>query len=405
MFAYVARQAILDRDLEIQGYELLFRDGKQNCFPEIEPDEATSKLLTSAHLTLGLEEITEGKTAFVNFYEDTLLHGFPTSLDPKLVVIELIETAPITEGLVAACKHISGLGYKIALDDHNFDPKWEVLLPYTSILKVDIREMPIELTRKHIPKYIENGVKLVAEKVETYDEFHAYRELGFDLFQGYFFAKPEVIRKKELPASKMSLMQLMVESAAKEMDYDKINKIIEHDVSLSYMLLRFINNPLFNKRQKISSLRHALNYMGDGEVKKFIALLALANLGQEKPGELLAMSLIRAKFCELVAKECGESDNPPKGFLVGLFSLLDALLDKRMPDLMQKLPILDELKGALCGQKNALFLYLELVKCFEVANWNKVRAISNRIGVEQRKLHGAYNQSIVWSHAMTSCVN
>lgn len=400
MFAYVARQAILDRDKNVYGYELLFRDGKQNCFPNVAPDEATSKILASNHLTLGLDEITNGRIAFINFYEDTLLYRFPTSLDPMSVVIEIVETAPISKALLAACKHIKQLGYKLALDDHDFDPKWDVFLPYIDIIKIDIRESDFETIKKHIPKFLDAKVKIIAEKVETYDEFEVFKDLGCHFFQGYFYARPEVIKQKNIPNSKMSLVELIGESAKSNMNFDRINDIIERDVALSYMLLRFINNPTINKRNKITSLRHALNYMGEVELKKFIALLALANLGDSKPLELLQVSLIRAKFCELLAQERGDAENPPKGFLVGLFSLIDALLDRKMENLMENLPLSDDLKDALCGQKNHLLFYLELAKTFESANWLRTRKLSQAIKVEQKVLHGIYNQAVVWSNAM-----
>lgn len=404
MFAYVARQAILDSDKNVFGYELLFRDGKQNCFPNVAPDEATSKILASNHLTLGLDEITGGKLSFINFYEDTLLYRFPTSLDPMSVVIEIVETAPISKALLAACKHIKQLGYRLALDDHDFDPKWDVFLPYVDIIKVDIRESDYETIKKHIPKFLNAKVKIIAEKVETYEEFKLYKALGCHYFQGYFYARPEVIRQKNIPNSKVSLVELIGESAKSDMNFDRINDIIERDVALSYMLLRFINNPLVNKRNKITSLRHALNYMGEVELKKFIALLALANLGDSKPMELLQVSLVRAKFCELLAQEKQESENPPKGFLVGLFSLIDALLDRRMENLMENLPLSEDLKGALCGEQNNLMVYLELSKTFESANWLRTRKLAKTIKVEQKMLHGIYNQAVVWSNAMRQCI-
>ncbi|MBL4630093.1 MAG: HDOD domain-containing protein, partial [Paraglaciecola sp.] len=145
------------------------------------------------------------------------------------------------------------------------------------------------------------------------------RDMGFDYFQGYFFAKPEVIKQKKLPTSKLSLIQLIGASAEAEFDLAKVSTIIERDVSLSYKLLRFINNPLVNKANEISNLRHALNYMGQVEVKKFIALLALANLGDNKPVELIHLSLVRAKFCDLMGQAISLSNNPPTGFLLGLF--------------------------------------------------------------------------------------
>ncbi len=404
MFAYVARQAILDRDKNVFGYELLFRDGKQNCFPNVAPDEATSKILASNHLTLGLDEITGGKVSFINFYEDTLLYRFPTSLDPMAVVIEIVETAPISKELLAACKHIKQLGYKLALDDHDFDPKWDVFLPYIDIVKVDIRESDYETIKKHVPKFLDAKVKIVAEKVETHEEFELYKDMGCHYFQGYFYARPEVVKQKNIPNSKLSLLELIGESAKLEMNFDRINDIIERDVALSYMLLRFINNPTVNKRNKITSLRHALNYMGALELKKFIALLALANLGDAKPMELLQVSLIRAKFCELLAAARNDPENPPKGFLVGLFSLIDAMLDRNMNNLMENLPLSDDLKAALCGEKNNLLIYLELAKTFETASWQKTRKLSQTLKVEQKALHGFYNQAVVWSNAMRQSI-
>jgi len=402
MFAYVARQAIMNRDLDVHGYELFFRDGKQNCFPDVAPDQATSRIITGSHLTLGLEELTGGKVAHINFYEDALLNRFPTSLDSESVVIEIVESAPLTEDLVEACKQISGMGYKIAIDDHGFDPKWDELLPYTSIIKIDVNKITAAQIKKQLPKFFRNGVELAAQKVESYEKLQECLQLGFNYFQGYFFEKPEVIRNKALPASKISLLELMTESAKVEMDYNKINGILEREVSLSFMLLRFINNPAFNKSQQIASLRHALNYMGETEVKKFIALLALSNLGNEKPEEIVNVSLVRAKFCEMLGKELGADENPPKGFLVGLLSMLDALLDQKMEVVVTKVPIMDELKVALCGTKNHLGLYLELVKTFETANWPRTKKIAGVLKVDQRKLHGIYNQAIVWSNAMAA---
>ncbi len=404
MFAYVARQSITDQEKNVFAYELLFRDGESNCFPDIAPDEATSKLITGSHLTLGVEEITDGKLAFINFHEDTLLYRFPTSLDPLNVVIEVVETVPISRKLIEACKHIRDLGYKIALDDHDFDPKWDVFLPYVHIIKIDITQTSPEIVREHIGKFKDAGVKLVAEKIETHEEFELYKSMGFDYYQGYYFARPEVIRQKNIPSSKMSLLELMQASSTINFDFDKINAIIERDVSLSYLLLRFINNPAVNKRNRINSLRHALTYMGEVEVKKFIALLALANISDGKPLELVHMSLVRAKLCELIARARKESENPPTGFLVGLFSLLDALLDQSMNNLMEKLPLSDDLKSALCGMENALKDYLAIARAFENANWSRVKQLSQKINTDQRILHSFYNESLKWASSMTQSV-
>jgi EAL and modified HD-GYP domain-containing signal transduction protein len=400
MFAYIARQAILDRNKELYAYELLFRDGKKNCFPNIPPDEATSRILTDSHLDLGLEDISAGKPVFINFHQDTLLHRFPTSLDSKKVVIEIVETVKPTVELIQACQTIKKLGYTIALDDHDFTPQWEALLPFTDIIKVDTVECDEQTMIDNVEKYRGSNIKLIAEKIETMEDFEKYRDMGFDYFQGYFFARPEVKKQKKLPTSKLSLIELIGASSAVEFDVDKVSNIIERDVSLSYKLLRFINNPTVNKSNEISSLRHALNYMGQVEVKKFIALLALANLGDNKPLELIHLSLIRAKFCELVAEAKFLNNNPPVGFLVGLFSLLDALLDQPMEEIVEKLPIDESIKQALCGKENELKPFLALIKAFEVGYWGRVVTVSEQLSLDVKLTQAFYNESLKWGNAM-----
>jgi len=400
MFSYVARQAILDREKKLFSYELLFRDGIKNCFPDISPDEATSKILTNNHLDVGLEDITDGKLAFINFHQDTLLFRFPTSLDPKLVVIEIVETVELKPELIQACISIKNMGYSLALDDFDFEPRWEPLLPHVDIVKVDIVECNQVLMRQSLARFKQLNIKLVAEKIESIEDFEEYKTLGFDYFQGYFFARPEVIRKKSLPTSKLPLLDLITASASAEMNFSRINEIIERDISLSYKLLRFINNPLINKTNAISSLRHALNYMGEIEVKKFIALVALANLGEGKTVELLLLCLVRAKFCEFVGIAQNRSLNPPAGFLVGLFSLLDALLDEKMSIIVKRLPIDEELKNALCEVKNELNSYLTLVCAYEVGNWQKIHELCAELDLEVSVIQGFYNDALKWSNAM-----
>ncbi|WP_143871417.1 EAL and HDOD domain-containing protein [Catenovulum sediminis] len=301
MYAYVARQAILDVEQEICGYELLFRDSFENTFPDICPDKATSQILSGNHLTGGLEKITDGKCVFINFYEDTLIHRFPTSLDPKNVVIEILESVSVSEELLDSCRALKKMGYSLALDDHDFDPKWDIFLPYIDMIKVDVRQFNIIQISKYIRRIAGSGVKLLAEKVETKEEFEKLKTLGFDLYQGYFFARPEVLKSKQMQPSKLNLMRLVGQTASANMDMQKVAEIIEQDVALSYKLLRFINSPAIGTGQKITSLKHAAIYMGEVELKKFISLMALANACNEKPDEIMTLSLIRARFCSHLA--------------------------------------------------------------------------------------------------------
>jgi len=371
MFAYVARQPIFDINKDVYAYELLFRVGEDNCFPDISPDEATSKILTSTHLSLGIEEITGDKKAFINFHRNALMHRFPTSLDANKVVIEVLETVDVDDALVAACKHIRGLGYPIALDDYNMQGKWESFIPFTSVIKIDITDIEHDKIPALVERFKSHRIKLVAEKIETYEEFNKFKAMGFDYFQGYFLAKPEILRHRQLSVNSLTMMELLVLSSKARLDFDSVNKIIERDPSLSYLLLRFINNPLVNKRNKITSLKHALTFMGEIEVKKFIALVSLANLHGNQPKELMHMALVRAHFCELIFTHITEHG---------------------------KVPISDTVKDALCGKPGILRDCLILLQSFERANWAGIKQFATKYKINQVTLHEFYHQAIKWAH-------
>ena len=405
MFAYVARQPIVDTSQQLYAYELLFRDGEKNCFPNISPDEATSRILAASHLNVGLEAVTNGALASINFHTDTLLHRFPTSLDPKNVVIEITETVDVSDDLVEACQQINAQGYRLALDDYDLEEKWQVLLPLISIVKFDITTVTDQQIRETVPVLKAHNIELVAERVETKEQFHYYRQLGFDYFQGYFFARPEVIRHRKMSSSAVNMLELLKESTAAELNIENINTILERDVSLSYLLLRFINNPTVNKRNEITSLKHAMTFMGEQEVRKFIALLSLANLSDGQPGEILSMSLVRARFCELILVAMKDQSKPNSGFLTGMLSLIDTLMEQEMRELVNKLPLPADVSGALCGENNHLKQCLQLANAFERGQWGKVRVISTRFGLTQKQLHETYINALSWAAALQNEVH
>lgn len=404
MFAFVARQPILDKNKDVFAYELLFRDGKNNCFPETALEPETPQAAVSSNLKLGLDDISCQKTSFINFNNETLLKGLPNSLDPNTVVVEIADGEAGDYSLVSACEKVRNMGFQIALNGPKLTTSSD-LLNLVDIVKIDTMQYAFPTIAKQIPRFTHANVKLVANNVDTQQNFTNFSELGFDYFQGYFFAKPESFSNAPLPVNKLSLIELIGETTNENFGIGRINEIIERDVGLSYMLLRFINNPMVNKRFKITSLKHALNYMGEVEIKKFIALLALANLADDKPMELLHMSLVRARFCDLMAKERQIGDNPPTGFMVGLFSLLDALLDQEMQNLVMKMPIVDEVKFALCGGKNDFYQYIMLARAFESGTWMKVRKIADLLKLDQRLLHGLFNQAVVWGNSVRQSVS
>ncbi|AEF05377.1 EAL and HDOD domain-containing protein [Alteromonas naphthalenivorans] len=403
MFAFIARQPILDKTKDVFAYELLFRDGKAGAYPEHSPEK--SQYISEHFHPLGLDDISGEKTSFINFSSETIISRFPTTLNPESVVVELADNPFAQTGLLEACQHIKRLGFRIAIDDPMMLSAKHEILPLVDIVKVDLSQIRFENIEKNIPRYLDANVELIAEQVDTQDQFATSMDLGFDFFQGYFFAQPEARILRQLPASKMNIVDLIGECSNDNFDIDKVSQIVERDAALSYLLLKFINNPLINKRHKITSLKHALNYMGEVEVKKFIALLSLTNLGDDKPLEIIHMSLVRAKFFDLLSAKRGLKANPPIGFLVGLFSLLDALLDQSIDDVLKQLPLSEEINDAILGKTAEFNSYMGLVRAFEGALWMNVIKQAKVLDIDQKQLHILYNQAIVWGNGVRSAIS
>ena len=403
MYSYVARQPVLDVNKELFAYELLFRDGRDSGYPELSPDEATSKLLTQNHLQMGIEELTNGKLAFINFHEDALLHHFPTSLPAEQIYIGILHDVPISDQLVIACQKLKRLGYKLALDDHNFDEKWDVFLPFIDMIKVDIKQtniLKINKYLRHLDELHRRDILLMAEKVDTAQEFEQLKLLGFHYFQGYFFAKPEVVKQKSIAPNKLILMELISESSKKRMNINKISLLVERDVSLSYKLLRFINSSAFKRNQAIGSLKHALAYMGEKELKKFISLIALANLCENKPSELINLSVIRARFCAQLSEKREDNQDPPMAFLTGLFSLVDALLDQDLTTAIGKVPICPEIREALTEKTGDLARYLDAAICYEKGQWSQLDSLCENLGVDVEDVGDFYLDALQWANGL-----
>jgi len=403
LYSYVARQPILSSDQELVAYELLFRDGESNCFPNIDPNQATSNILTNNHLTLGVEQVTGDLPAYINFHADTLIRHFPSFLDPKHVVLEILEDVAVSDELVNAVKSLKAKGYKLALDDHDFDAKWDVLFPYIDIIKVDVLSMSIiEISQKVRTIKNWNGV-LLAEKVETKQQFDKLKMLGFTLFQGYFFARPEMLKQKKLTTTKRNILDLISQASKVKLDFDVISATFSSDPALTYKLLRFINSPTYGCSQEITSLKHALIYIGELELKKFIALLALSDLNEGKCSEIMRLSLVRAKFCEQISTNRQDDENPPKAFLTGILSLIDGILDHDLNFVLDVLPVHGDIKAALRREESHLTSYLTLAIAVEQGLWQNSEAILTDLNVDMFYCFNAYQKAMEWADEMLTC--
>lgn len=403
MYFYAARQPILDKNKKLVGYELLFRDGVDNVFPDIDGDEATSRLIEGSQFNFGLEDLTDNKPAYINFTLETLQKSYPLLLGKEQIVVEILETIQPGKRLLALAKDLKERGYTLALDDYIHQPVWRHFYPYIDIIKIDF----LTCSKESIEAVIEAikphpHIKLLAEKIETYEKYQLALEMGFSYFQGFFFSKPEMVQSKTLPPSEMALAELLYETSSIDLNLKKITEVFERDVNLSYKLLRYSNSAAFKRRAEISTIKQALIVLGSEEIKRFLSLLFAAQVAADKPAELIRLSLTRARFAELLAISHGKMRDTGMAFLTGMMSLMDAILDEDMPSVMNKLPLAIEIKDALLEDKGQLAIYLKLVKFYEQANWEKAKEIQQQLGLKPEEVPDAYHDALSWSNDQMS---
>ena len=398
MYFYAARQPILDRNKELYAYELLFRDGLENAFPDIDGDEATSRMVEGSQLSFGLDDFLGDKPGFINFTLDTLQKKYPSMLPKEQVVVEILETIQPGKRLLAECQQLKQQGYMLALDDYIHQPVWRHFYPFIDIIKIDFRSTStdtIEEIKTAIAAFPQ--IKLLAEKVETNEEFQLALDMGFSYFQGYFFSKPEMMQSKALSPAQMTLAELLYETSKSDLDLGKITDVFQRDVHLSYKLLRYSNSAIFKRRAEIETIKQALVVLGQTELKKFLSLLFTAQISSDKPAELMRMSMTRARFAEGLAQLHGKVDTA-KAFLTGLMSLMDAILDEPIDSVMSKLPLAKEIKDALVDKKGVLADYIQLIQFYETANWQEANKAIQLIQLPAEQVPDAYHTAIQWAN-------
>lgn len=402
MEVYVARQPIFRKNKKIYGYELLFREGLSNYFPNIDGNLATSKVLSNAFLSMGIDEITGGTPAFVNFAQDLLVKRVPLLFAPGALMVEILEDVKPTPEVLQACREICEKGFALVLDDFTYRPDLQDLIALAKIVKLDFRVTDPEEIKSSVRKLAAYPVSLLAEKVETYEEFDKAQAMGFTLFQGYFFSKPEVMQGKDISSSQMTLMQIMAEANREDFEFQKLENIMGRDVAISYKLMRYVNSAFFRRVNEISSIRQAIVLLGERQIRQFISLIAMSQLASDKPSELIRSSIVRAKFCELLGSGKGHDMDSSELFTLGLFSLIDAILDNSMEQLMAKLPLSSALKEALVHGKGKLSDYLALVISYERAEWERVSAMADILGLKLEDLPHSFKGALDWANAFAS---
>ncbi|HWF14474.1 MAG TPA: HDOD domain-containing protein [Candidatus Acidoferrales bacterium] len=400
---YLARQPILNRERELFGYELLFRNGIQNSCEGLDLEMASTSVLDTSFL-IGLEKISAGHPMFFNCPREFLIRDYVSLFPPKSIVVEILETIHPDEEIIDACKRLKERGYKIALDDFVDSAKWAPLVALADIIKVDFRLTGITEQREIVSRYASKKIKMLAEKVETQQEFAAGMQMGYSLFQGYFFCHPEMMSHRGLPSFKLTYVELLRAATAPEFNIQELAVKIKYEPSLTFRLLRYLNSAFFGLRGEIHSVQHALSLLGERELRKWIAVVSVGVLAEGKPDELMTVPLIRSRFCELLARLAHIPGDANDLFLMGLLSLMDAILDQPIESILKEMPVRGEIKDALLHQKGLYWQLLEITIAHEQADWAKVSRLVSAIGMNDEQVSALYISAVDWCTALRQSI-
>lgn len=396
---FVARQPILTVDEKVFGYELLFRDGVEDFFRHSDADEASRSTLNTAML-LGLDVLCDGRRAFVNCTREILLKDYITLLPSEQAVAEILETVPADDLVVAACRRLKEAGYTIALDDFAVDDPREALTDLADIIKVDVRATSPADAAAMVKRYGPWRCRMLAEKVETREEFLATKKAGFLYFQGYFFRRPEVLTAHEIPANRMNYLRMLKAVSQRELDVREIENLVKSEAALCYRLLRYLNSAAFGFATEIHSVRHALAILGEREVRRWIRLVATLGAGQGKSSELVLSAMVRARFCELLSPKIPHGDSDL--FLLGLLSMMDVILEIPMSQVLDNIPIDQETKAALLGGASRLRVFYQLMLAQESGEWKTAADLTTQLHLTEKDVAQAHWQAMQWAREVSS---
>ncbi|MFJ7932815.1 EAL and HDOD domain-containing protein [Sporosarcina sp. NPDC096371] len=404
---FVGRQPILNQQGDICAYELLYRNSSDNFFPGVDSDTATIGLLVNTFLSLGVEKVTGQNVAFINFSGELLAQDIFSSLNPDRIVIEVLEDVAITPALLTRLKSLKKAGFKIALDDFILQQQYMdhiELFDIIDIIKVDY-QITTAAERVEIEKFIKKypNIQRLAEKIETEQQYREAKKAGYQLFQGYFFAKPEIVTGIGIPSNVSFHFQILELFNTATPNIDEIAALIMRDISLSYKLLRSVNTLAFNVPRRISSIKQAIVIIGLRETRKWILVLALHEMGQgEGNGRTKALveySLTRAKMCELLAKQVGKS-NPEEYYLTGMFSLINVIMKLDWEDILQLIPLSDKVAHTLKGKRTEITPFLQISEAIERFNWKQLDQLAGEIGIDNSKLSAFSIEANRWTHIL-----
>jgi c-di-GMP-related signal transduction protein len=405
MDIHIARQPIFDRSSGVSGYELLFRDGPTNRCPDAGDARATSNVIIDSLTVPRLDTLSQGRDLYFNVTRDFLLNDSLTVLPHERTVLEILETVDIDDRLLTACRGLRELGYRIALDNFDFRPERMPLLSVADIIGVDILECDAEAHARLARKHGAPTNLLLAEKVETKEAFEQALELGYDLFQGYFFAQPTVVPGKVIPTSLAGYFALLKEVHRIDIDFNTFCDIVEREIGLTYKLLRHVNSAAFGFRGCVSSVRQAVLLLGHREVRRWSSLIAFAGIAEGESEELLVMALLRARFCELLAPLIRMNQRTDDLFLAGMFSVIDVILGCPMKVILQELPIPSDVSSAILDRSGPIGRALDLVISYSQGDWKRFSRLAAQMSLDESIVLPLYEAALQFCQSSMGAVS
>ncbi len=397
---FIGRQPILDRQKRTFAYELLYRAGDSNAFPGISGSQATIRLLENSFCNLGIESITGGKSAFINFSKSLLLSDL-SFLDPSDVVIEVLEDVIVDEDVVNTVMDLKKNGFRIALDDFEPSPEYESLLPMADFVKMDWLATPLPEIKSICRELAGSKTRLIAEKIETLDHFKTAYDMGFHYFQGFFFAKPVILKGKGLAPARKTRLNLMAAVNQSDMDMEKIHALLVKDPALSIKVLRLVNSASVGLSEKISSIRQAVILLGERRLKQWLAIIFLSSVSRGKPDALFNMAVVRAGFSEKIAREIGYPELGPPAFMAGLLSMVEALFNIPAEKVLKGLPLCREITDAIIFKKGLIHPLILLSRACEQADMRFVHEFSSRTGLGADRIGDCWIDAVRWATEST----
>ena len=402
---FVARQPIFDQSMGLYGYELLHRSSQNNFYEGSDDEQTTAELITNSFLVIGFNELIDGTRGFINFSHDFLLKGIPSILPKEKTVIEILERANVTDDLVDVCRELKSKVYILALDDFDLEEKndsRERLIEYADIIKIEFPNIPIYKQAALISKY-RNKIMFLAERVETREEFHKAVEMGYRLFQGYFFSKPIMVNAKDIGTIDINAHRILEELQKEDPDYRIISSIIEKDLNLSYKLLKISNSVYYNAKRQINSIFQALVLLGMQEIFGWISLMLFRKVQTPENAEIIKSSMIKGKLISLLANETNQGSSFASDcFMVGILSSMDVILNQNMAQIVADLPLTPQVSATLLGSNTKIRHYLDAVLAFEKGQWDIIYKEMADNQITQERFMELYLEALKWKQSLYS---